>query len=146
MNLPAPKPPPSWRGFDGRLTLTPEEWDTYQRRPPLRRTLAQYPDIRRPPTCGYRHCSVPAESSKPITLVHGIGFDFGVHELGLTPEWLDSPENLVGWAHAGNCNKRLGVPEELEPALRHLLALRQDYFPPSYLPAETQAAFKRLNK
>src|SRR5437867_398338 len=133
MNLPAPKRPSTWLGFKGRLTLTPDEWQTYQRRPPIRYSLSQYRNIPRPTSCDYQHCPVPAKSTKRITLAHGIGFQFGIAKLGLTPDWLDSNDNLVGWAHEGICNKKLGVPEELEPAMRYLMRLRPDYAPPDYL-------------
>ena len=146
MKLPAPQRPVTWLGFDGRLTLTPEEWESYKRRPPVRYTLQQYGNIPRPSTCDYESCSVPRSTKKRITLAHGIGFQFGIAELGLTPDWLDSNDNLVGWAHEGICNKRLGVPEELEAAMRYLLRRRRDYLPPDHLPSETHAVFKRLKK
>jgi len=144
MKLPAPQRPATWLGFDGRITLTSKEWETYQRRPPIRYTLSQYGNIPRPTSCDYRHCSVPAKSAKRIASAHGIAFQFGIAKLGLTPDWLDSNENIVGWAHEGSCNNTLGVAEELEPAISHLLQLRPDYQPPDYLPSETHAIFRRL--
>jgi len=49
-------------------------------------------------------CGLARSLDNPLQSAHIIGFDLGVIELGLTPEFLDSDENIVT-AHRRTCNK-----------------------------------------
>jgi hypothetical protein len=49
-------------------------------------------------------CGLPGSPENPLQSAHVIGFDMGVIDLGLTPEFLDSDKNIVP-AHRRTCNK-----------------------------------------
>ena len=89
-----------WLGFDNRMFLTPEEHLVYKRRPPVRysaRGMNGHNGI----------CEVCGESftdNNPAQVSHRIPFTKGVIGFGLTPDWLDSTQNLR-WAHRKGCNK-----------------------------------------
>lgn len=83
-------------GFDGRMFLDEAEWLTYCRRKPVRY-------IRRP-RAACQVCGRPGSLRNPLQSAHIIGFDVGVIDLGLTPEFLDSEKNIVT-AHRRACNK-----------------------------------------
>ena len=85
-------------GFDGRVFLEEYEWLTYQRRLPVRRIRGRT----HKETCFT--CGGAPSDDKPFEHSHRIGFALGVVELGLTPEFLDGPWNIVS-AHRGACNK-----------------------------------------
>src|SRR5688572_8091024 len=75
-------------GFNGRMFLEEAEWLTYCRRKPVRY-------IRRPRATTCWLCHSMGSPYNPLQSAHRIGFDVGVIELGLTPEFLDSEENIV---------------------------------------------------
>lgn len=85
------------QGFDGRMFLTESEWRTYLRRKPVR-----YVRGVRDATCTI--CGKPAMDDNPLQHSHRIGFDMGVIELALTPDFLDGPENIAT-AHRRKCNQ-----------------------------------------
>src|SRR5437588_913215 len=84
-------------GFGGRMFLNEAEWDTYRRRKPVRY-------IRRPRAARCKVCGKTGTSDNPLQSVHIIGFDMGVIDLALTPDFLDSDENIIT-AHQRKCNK-----------------------------------------
>jgi hypothetical protein len=87
--------------FDGRKFLTDAEHETYLRRAPVRyayRTAKPKPD-----TCEV--CGLPWTAENPPQASHRIPFGMGVRVYRLTPDWLDSSENLI-WAHRRVCNKK----------------------------------------
>lgn len=85
-------------GFEGRIFLTKEEWQTYCRRKPVR-----YIKKKKDSLCCV--CNKPAEKDNPFENAHVIGFDLGIIDLALTPDYLDSPENIMT-AHRTICNKK----------------------------------------
>lgn len=117
-------------GFDGRIFLDEAEWQTYCRRKPVRY-------IRRAKSDTCEVCPEPPSADNPLQSAHIIGFDIGVIELGLTPEFLDSQANIVT-AHRRTCNKRseLGLNASME-RLRDL-GVREL---PKFLPAATHKAW-----
>lgn len=119
-------------GFDGRMFLDEAEWRTYCRRKPVRY-------IRRPraPVC--QVCPLPGSPDNPLQSAHIIGFDVGVIDLGMTPEFLDSDENIVT-AHRRTCNRQSEL--DLQGALIRLRALGVKELP-KYLPAAVQEAWIR---
>ena len=80
------------------MFLDEAEWRTYCRRKPVRY-------IRRPKATKCAWCSLPGCPENPLQCAHVIGFDMGVMDLGLTPEFLDSKDNIVT-AHRRTCNKQ----------------------------------------
>ena len=85
-------------GFDGRQFLTEDEWRTYLRRMPVRYIKKSHDDVCS--VCGY-----PGEPGNPLEHSHRIGFRIGIVEFGLTPDFLDSHENIVS-AHKRGCNSK----------------------------------------
>ena len=81
-------------GFDGRKFLT--EWRTYLRRKPVRY-------VHKAKTRVCEICSLPGTRENPLQNAHRIGFDCGVRNLALTPEYLDDHTNIVT-AHRIKCN------------------------------------------
>jgi len=127
-------PPKFWtKGFNGRMFLSEGEWLVFQRRQAVRYTdqslKAQQCDV----------CGQPGAEGNPLQLAHLISFYHGVHFLGLTPEYLDGPENLKT-AHRQNCNKKveLGFTE----ALLYIRARNVRTLPP-FLP---KAVLEEWNK
>jgi len=110
-------------GFEGRVFLSEEEWMTYRRRKPVRFIRKKKPDV-----CEI--CKKSPTSDNPLENAHQIGFRVGVIYLGLTPEYVDSDENIVT-AHKRKCNK--GAELDLQGAC---LKLKQNGITklPSYLP------------
>lgn len=84
-------------GFDGRTFLTEEEWQTYRRRKPVRYIREPYFEV-----CEV--CRLPANEENPFQNAHKIGFDLGIVQLALTPEFLDGRRNIVT-AHRKICNR-----------------------------------------
>ncbi len=84
-------------GFDGRRFLLEAEWTTYRRRKPVRY-------IRKAKAGECQVCGRPGNPDNPLQNAHVIGFDVGVIDLALTPEYLDSDENIVT-AHRKTCNR-----------------------------------------
>ena len=91
-----------WRGFDGRRFLTDAEYEAYCRRMPVRyaaRNMGPKPEV-----C--RVCGQPETRVNPFQAAHRVPFNAGILQYRLTPDWLDSRENLV-WVHRRVCNKRV---------------------------------------
>ena len=103
--------------FDGRKFLTDAEWETYQRRAPVRyayRTAKAKPD-----TCEI--CGLAWTPENPPQAAHRIPFGTGVRIYRLTPDWLDSSENLI-WAHRKACNKKAEWSSaQIDAALRGVI-------------------------
>jgi len=90
--------------FDGRVFLTEAEHQTYLRRMPVRFTKFD-----RSQNCCI--CGLPGTPENPIQAAHVIGFNYGVKLLRLTPDYLDSPENLKP-VHRSTCNKSVELSIE----------------------------------
>lgn len=84
-------------GFDGRMFLTRSEWMLYRRRHPVR-----YIKKKKQKVCSV--CEQAELHENSLQWAHRIPFIRGVVQLALTPEFLDSEENLVT-AHKKECNK-----------------------------------------
>lgn len=68
------------KGFNGRIFLTKEEWETYCRRKPVRyikKTKNKICEI----------CGKNEEKYNQFQNAHVIGFDFGLIDIGLTPDF-----------------------------------------------------------
>ncbi len=100
-------------GFDGRKFLTEEEWQTYRRRKPVRY-------IRRRHLDACEICGLAADESNPFQHAHKIGFDLGIIQLALTPEFLDSNINTVT-AHGRPCNRAAEL--DIKKSMNFLLSL-----------------------
>ena len=101
-------------GYGDRVWLTPDEWETYRRRPPVRYNAALLKKARlRGDACA--HCGT---SDGTLQLAHRVPFIVGVIQWGLTPDWLDRPENLA-MAHRGSCNNALELDDEQIAELLH---------------------------
>ena len=120
-------------GFDGRMFLNEAEWGTYCRRKPVRY-------IRRPKTDACQICGLAASEANPLQSAHVIAFDLGIIDLALTPEYLDSDENIVT-AHRQSCNKRAELG--LHNSIRRLRSLGVKCLP-QYLPLTIREAWSRL--
>lgn|GEM_PF-1799108 len=122
-------------GFGTRVFLTKAEWNTYRRRKPVR-----YIKRTHEPQCFV--CGGPETASNPFEHAHRIGFEIGVICLGLTPDYLDGPENIVT-AHKKGCNRTAEL--EIEQAMQMLFAkgVRQL---PTYLPTELQCLWVNANE
>lgn len=97
----------NWFGFDDRIYLTDYEYATYLRRPPVRyasKNIKMHSDICE--ICGERFTE-----DNPAQVSHKIPFLKGVMNFRLTPDFLDSPENLV-WAHRKLCNKKAELSDK----------------------------------
>lgn len=86
-------------GFDGRVFLTDSEHQTYLRRRPVRYVRKVIPAS---DSCSV--CGEVGSVENPLQVAHIVPFGLGVVHFKLTPEWLDSAENLR-WAHRRACNK-----------------------------------------
>ena len=80
------------------MFLDEVEWRTYCKRKPVRYIRTLKADV-----C--QICKQPESPENPLQFAHIIGFDIGVIELGLTPDFLDSEKNIVT-AHRRSCNKQ----------------------------------------
>jgi hypothetical protein len=110
-------------GFDGRIFLTEAEWRTYLRRKPVRY-------IRRPKAAACKICGEGPKDENPLQSAHLIGFDFGIVQLALTPEFLDG-ESIIVTAHRTRCNMEAEL--NLEDAMALLYSLGERELP-SFLP------------
>lgn len=90
------------KGFDGRVFLHREEWETYMRRMPVRY-------IRKPHVELCIVCGKPPEKDNPLQHSHIIGFNVGIRKFGLTPTFLDDPSNIQS-AHRKHCNAVSELP------------------------------------
>jgi hypothetical protein len=120
-------------GFEGRTFLEEAEWHTYRRRRPVRY-------IRRPRATVCIFCGDEESPENPLQSAHIIGFDVGVIELGLTPEFLDSDENIAT-AHRRTCNRSVDLG--LQGSMVRLRNLGVEELP-AYLPAEIQGAWNQM--
>jgi hypothetical protein len=120
-------------GFDGRMFLDEAEWLTYCRRKPVRYIRRARAD--RCSICGSNNSSV-----NPLQSAHRIGFGMGVIDLALTPEFLDSEENILT-ACRRECNKRSEL--DLPGAMKRLRELGVKELP-KYLPADIQKVWRKL--
>ncbi len=111
--------------FGERVFLTPSEWHTYVKNRPVR-----YCHIKRK-----SHCEVCGEAitkDRPGERAHKIPFAYGVTQLGLTPDFVNRPDNFLT-AHRGACNHAAeldlwGIFDRLAAAgVKHL---------PDYLPEQ----------
>ena len=93
------------KGFDGRVFLTDAEHETYMRRMPVR-----YVRHKKAAMCCV--CGLPGSATNPLENAHKIPFGLGVRKFRLTPDYLDSKENIVT-AHKSSCNKSCELPEDL---------------------------------
>jgi hypothetical protein len=84
-------------GFEGRMFLTEAEWQTYCRRMPVRY-------IRKSMEAVCQVCGNAESPENPVQNAHVISFNIGVIDLALTPEFLDSHDNIAT-AHRIACNK-----------------------------------------
>jgi hypothetical protein len=119
-------------GFGGRMFLNKPEWDTYRRRKPGRY-------IRRPKSAKCQICPQPVTPGNPLQTAHRIGFDVGVIDLGLTPEFLDGETNTIT-AHRRECNKESELT--LEESMKRLRELGVKELP-QFLPVEIQEAWRK---
>lgn len=126
-------PMPSRRntGFDGRTFLTEEEWKTYCRRKPVR--YVRHPKNPKCHVCGEAH-----GDENPMENAHLIGFDLGIVDLALTPDFLDSTANIVS-AHKLKCNKASEL--NLKDSMRYLRTIGISELP-AFLPGDIQKAWK----
>ncbi len=120
-------------GFDGRTFLEASEWLTYCRRKPVRY-------IRKPKAALCQACGLPESPGNPLQNAHVIGFDIGVIDLALTPEFLDSDVNILT-AHRNTCNK--GSELNLLDSMVRLRAVGIKELP-GFLPAPIQKAWAEL--
>jgi hypothetical protein len=118
-------------GFDGRTFLTEEEWRTYCRRKPVRY-------IRRPKNDKCNVCGADHGKDNPMQNAHRIGFDIGIIDLALTPDFLDSMTNIVS-AHKVKCNKASEL--SLKDSMQYLRSLAIEELP-KFLPDDIQKAWR----
>jgi hypothetical protein len=110
-------------GFEGRMFLDEAEWITYCRRKPVRY-------IRRPRGSTCSCCGSTGSRENPLQSAHIIGFDIGVIDLGLTPDFLDSEKNIITACRRA-CNKHYEL--DLQASMRRLRAVGVIKLP-KYLP------------
>jgi len=122
-------------GFDGRMFLTKEEWDTYRRRKPVRYVRGHHAE-----RCYV--CDRPAEEENPFQHAHRIGFEIGVIYLGLTPDYVDSHPNIVT-AHKRKCNRQAELT-----LLAAMKSLRDTGITslPDYLPSDIHHLWNTLGE
>jgi hypothetical protein len=120
-------------GFNGRRFLDEAEWLTYCRRKPVRY-------IRRPRATTCWLCGLPGSPDNPLQSAHRIGFDVGVIDLGLTPEFLDSEENVVT-ACRRKCNRQSEL--DLQGSMKRLRDLGVKELP-TFLPVAIQEAWRAM--
>ncbi len=94
----------SGSGFDGRVFLADAEHETYMRRMPVR-----YVKHKKAALCCV--CGLPGTATNPLENAHRVPFGVGVRRFRLTPDYLDSAENIVT-AHKARCNKACELSEE----------------------------------
>ncbi|MGH7172768.1 MAG: hypothetical protein ACRELG_21000 [Gemmataceae bacterium] len=84
-------------------------------------------------------CGKPGSNENPLQNAHIIGFDVGVIDLGLTPDFLDSDKNIKT-AHRSTCNKQTEL--DLQGSMDRLRELGEKELP-QYLPAWIHEAWGR---
>ena len=85
-------------GFNDRIFLKKEEWQTYIKRMPVR-----YIRKKKQEFCEI--CGKPPSEKNPLGSSHIIGFGIGIVDFALTPDYLDRDENIVS-AHKRLCNSK----------------------------------------
>jgi hypothetical protein len=118
-------------GFDGRQFLLEAEWTTYRRRKPVRY-------IRKPKASTCEVCGRQGTAADPLQNAHVIGFDVGVVDLALTPEYLDSDENIIT-AHRKTCNRASEL--DLAGSMKRLKGLGVRELP-AFLPDTVHESWK----
>jgi len=117
-------------GFNDRNFLTKEEWQTYIRRMPVR-----YIKKKKTELC--QICGKPSSKDNPFESSHIIGFKVGIVFFGLTPDFLDSDENIVS-AHKRLCNSK--AEKSIQDVCERLKSLGINKLP-NFLPSEILAEF-----
>lgn len=120
-------------GFDGRQFLLEAEWMTYRCRKPVRY-------IRKKKADQCEVCGRPVTADNPLQNAHVIGFDVGVIDLALTPEYLDSNENIVT-AHRKTCNRTSEL--DLFGSMKRLKELGVKELP-AFLPGSIHETWRRI--
>jgi len=120
-------------GFEGRRFLREAEWMTYRRRKPVR-----YISKKKTEHCV--ECGRPETADNPLQNAHVIGFDVGVIDLALTPEYLDSDENIIT-AHRKTCNRASEL--DLIESMKRLKRLGVKDLP-AFLPPTIQENWKAV--
>jgi len=105
------------------MFLTEAEWQAYCRRMPVRY-------IRKKKEVACRVCGNPESEGNPFQNAHIISFNIGVIDLALTPEFLDSDDNIAT-AHRIACNKATEL--DLRASMAHLMSLKVQSLP-AFLP------------
>lgn len=118
-------------GFGGRTFLTKDEWETYLKRKPVR-----YIKKKHSQTCEI--CNLPQTRTNPFQCAHKIGFQIGVVYLALTPEFVDSHDNIVT-AHRQSCN--ISAELSLTESMRWLKSRGVESLP-DFLPNEIHEIWK----
>jgi hypothetical protein len=92
------------KGFEGRIFLLDYEWETYQKRMPVRYIKKRHANL-----C--QICGKPPTQDNPLQNAHKIPFIKGVNKYRLTPDFLDRDENIV-CAHRKKCNSLAEMTDE----------------------------------
>ena len=121
-------------GFDERIFLTKQEWETYIRRMPVR-----YIRKRKKELCEI--CGKPPSKDNPFDSSHIIAFRIGVANFGLTPDFVDSDENIVT-AHKKLCNSEAEIT--IQDVCKRLRSLGIEKLP-DFLPNETLEAWNNTD-
>ncbi len=121
-------------GFNDRIFLTKEEWQTYIRRMPVRY-------IRKKKNKLCQICGKPPNKDNSFELSHIIGFRIGVANFGLTPDFVDSDENIVT-AHKKLCNSKAEIT--IQDVCKRLKSLGIEKLP-DFLPNETLVVWDKTS-
>ncbi len=121
-------------GFNDRIFLTKEEWQTYIRRMPVR-----YIKKKKKELCEI--CGEPSSKDNPFESSHIIGFKIGIVSFGLTPDFLDRDENIVS-AHKRLCNSEAEITAQ--DVCKRLKSLGIEKLP-DFLPNETLVEWEKTN-
>ena len=121
-------------GFNERIFLTKEEWQTYIRRMPVR-----YIKKKKKRLC--QICGKPSSKDNSFESSHIIGFRIGIVSFGLTPDFLDRDENIVS-AHKRLCNSKAEITTQ--DVCKRLKSLGIDELP-DFLPYETLVAWDKTD-
>jgi len=121
-------------GFNDRIFLTKQEWQTYLRRMPVRY-------IRKKKTSICQICGKPSNKDNPFESSHIIGFKMGIVSFGLTPDFLDRDENIVS-AHKRLCNSKAEIT--IQNVCKRLKSLDIDKLP-DFLPNEILTAWNNCD-
>lgn len=98
-------------GFAGQIWLTDEQWDTYRRVPPVRYVRHKLVTSNNSDSIVQCFSCGKTDSIKNLQVAHLIGHSAGIVDWGLTPDWLESPDNLV-FTHPGQCNNNVALSPE----------------------------------